>query len=232
MTIEGNKDCNRCLEIKALCSEKKVAKTTTKTQNDAAPITPTSDFLDVSACTEKYSGTSGSRKRKATTPDKALLEDVLRDLDGILPRLTNAIRKGYDRSEEIPNSSPFRTAIPSSFEIMPMIFSAEECWLSNPSYKNYLNDLLHTYDKHHTKIYQRGKPNEPDPEANIVDVLSQLNKPHAAVTYYAINIKCDKAQLKIPERLSAVDPIFQQDSICTTTNITPKYTFVDLHIGK
>ncbi|KAK7928561.1 hypothetical protein PG985_005559 [Apiospora marii] len=103
-----------------------------------------------------------------------------------------------------------------------------ECWKNKPSYEDYLNDLLHDFSKESTKVYQRSDPRRPLDNAPFVRVLAQLSSPDAVTASYATNMNSSLAQMQIPERLAA--PLYFDEDRHTTTNITPKFVFIDLHI--
>ncbi|KAI1163013.1 hypothetical protein F5B18DRAFT_354191 [Nemania serpens] len=153
--------------------------------------------------------------------------------DGPLYHLAQAFKQAIDRSDGVSSLSASREA--DQWRALslnpPEIFPASECWVKKPSYDIFLNDLLHAFDKSSTKVYLRGKPNDPHPDAPMLQVIRQLEAPKVAETYYATNIYSETAELRIPERYAGRHaPYYNEDGIWTTTNITPQYTFVDLHI--
>ncbi|KAI0537870.1 hypothetical protein GGR58DRAFT_325636 [Xylaria digitata] len=153
--------------------------------------------------------------------------------DGPLYYLAQAFKQAIDRSRGISSSSapPEADKWRALSLDPPEIFPAGECWVKRPLYDVFLNDLLHAFDKSTTKVYLRGKPNDPHPDVPMLQVIRQLEAPKVAETYYATNLYSEMAELRIPERFASRHaPYYNEDGIWTTTNITPKYTFVDLHI--
>lgn len=113
-----------------------------------------------------------------------------------------------------------------------MLFPAAECWKSKPSVENYMTDLLHGFSKHTTRVYSRGQPSDPIYPPPFLDVLRQLDKPDLSSTQYAINIAAESAEVKIPERLVGHIPVYQDNNLITTTNVTPRFSAAELHVGK
>lgn len=110
----------------------------------------------------------------------------------------------------------------------PTIFLESECWFYRPA--DLLTDLMHNFNCKRDKICVRGSPNEPVPGAPISRVLRQLFRPEPKNTYYAVNL-IGQAPMRILETLSKYR-VYLDDDIVTTTNLTPAFSFVDLHIGK
>lgn len=180
--------------------------------------------------------TTGTPKEKDDERISKSLNDFLSISEGALCHLASAFReaiKKYGGGEL--NGFPLTTGtdIWKNLGIIPPeVFSSAGIWNAKPSSENFLNDLVSFFNKDTTNIYIRGQPHEPCPDAPIMTVLNQLQNPMAEATYYATNIRCDVAKMRLPERFSVGEPVYEKDNIVTTTNITPKYTFVDMHIGK
>ncbi|KAH9908158.1 hypothetical protein F4778DRAFT_720544 [Xylariomycetidae sp. FL2044] len=115
---------------------------------------------------------------------------------------------------------------------LPMLFPADECWREKPpSLDTFLVDLLDKFDKTTTKIYRRGSPYHPCKTVPIHTVIQQLQLPEVSGTLYAVNMATSSAIVRIPERLyDGQDPVYKEESILTTTNITPKFSASDLHV--
>ncbi|KAJ9654131.1 hypothetical protein H2201_009045 [Coniosporium apollinis] len=81
-----------------------------------------------------------------------------------------------------------------------------------------------------TKAFTRGSSHEPGDWAS--KALKQLWCPDPSTTYYAIDLRCPDAFMRIPEALSAsLHVYYPEDEILPCVgNITPEFSFVDLHI--
>jgi hypothetical protein len=162
------------------------------------------------------------------------MEEVLNVLQGPLAPLTTAFRSAIRRLEGL-TTLPAPEAVylwQDLFQDAPALYPASECWVKKPAYDDLLNELVHEFDKRETKVYVRGRPYFPCDDAPFIKVLQQLRDPDASSTYYATNMSTCVAQMRMPERFIGTHPYYMDNIILTSINVTPKYTFVDLHIGK
>ncbi|KAF7515233.1 hypothetical protein G7054_g14683 [Neopestalotiopsis clavispora] len=173
-----------------------------------------------------------TQKVKQELEPEGLMEEVLDISQGPLAPLTTAFRSAIRRSEGL-------TTLPASeavrlwqdlFHDGPALYPASECWVKKPAYDDLLNELVHEFDKRETKVYVRGRPHFPCEDAPFIKVLQQLQDPDASLTYYATNMSTRVAQMRMPERFIGTHPYYMDNDIVTSINVTPKYTFVDLHI--
>ena len=114
----------------------------------------------------------------------------------------------------------------------PTKFRAEEVWQHRSSDEVLFAHVLDAFRLRDTLVYARLNPNHPENSSHISMVMRQLFKPDMASAHYAVNIPLppDVADFKIPEELQHSHPC--RDDRCMTVNVTPQYTFVDIHIGK
>lgn len=174
-----------------------------------------------------------SQKAKQELEPEGLMEEVLDISQGPLAPLTAAFRSAIRRSEGL-------TTLPATetihlwqdlFQDAPALYPASEYWVKKPAYDDLLNELVHEFDKRETKVYVRGRPHFPCDNAPFSKVLRQLRDPNASSTYYTTNMSTCVAQIRMPERFIGTHPYYMDNNILTNINITPKYTFVDLHIN-
>ncbi|KAI0399049.1 hypothetical protein F4802DRAFT_591120 [Xylaria palmicola] len=110
----------------------------------------------------------------------------------------------------------------------PLLFPADECWVKKPSVEEYMSDLIINSNEN-TAIFGRGNPRQPLGSSHIYDVFQQLRQPNITSALCALNMDAGLPNVKIPERFHGKSAIFES-SYDVKTNITPKFSGVDLHV--
>lgn len=110
-----------------------------------------------------------------------------------------------------------------------MVIPAREVWAFKPSFDEFMDELQAKILPKRPSIYMRGKPYEPRRDIPFYRVISQLWVPDVSNTMYATNLESQESKMRIPEILAKYD--VYDDEPTMTTNITPQYTVVDIHIG-
>ncbi|KAI1288564.1 hypothetical protein F5Y03DRAFT_389161 [Xylaria venustula] len=110
----------------------------------------------------------------------------------------------------------------------PGLLPANECWAYKPPLDIYMTELLCGFNQT-TTIFSRGGPRQPLDHPPLHKVIEQLQHPDAASTYYATNMTAKSVCIKIPDRLHRGFPVLETDHE-VTTNITPRFSGVDLHL--
>lgn len=167
----------------------------------------------------------GARDTEASR--KALVEKTLSECDGRLAILAAALNKAIENIGGLQQPKPLLESETTDLE-SPAILAASECWDHQPA--DFLSDLIHHFNRERDKVYINGMANSPVLGSPISEVLKQLEVPRTDEVYFAINIS-GSAKMRLPMRFHQYE-IYSQGGFPTTTNITPKYSFVDLHIGK
>ncbi|KAI0965363.1 hypothetical protein F4678DRAFT_452861 [Xylaria arbuscula] len=110
----------------------------------------------------------------------------------------------------------------------PLLFPAEECWIEKPPMEQYMSDLIINSDEN-TAIFCRGSPRQPLIGRNIFKVIRQLFEPEIISALCAVNMTTELPEVRIPQRFYGRFSIYEN---CheVRTNITPKFSGVDLHV--
>ncbi|KAI1263601.1 hypothetical protein F5Y18DRAFT_428874 [Xylariaceae sp. FL1019] len=162
-----------------------------------------------------------------------LLNEFLQTSTGPIAPIATAFRDGIASSKNGISSLDIvrrPTHLWTSLMLLkPLILPSETTWeLMPPSYEVFVNELISSYTKSSINVYTVGKPLEPAGDDAFVRCIWQLQEPDPECTYYAINIPTDTAKMKLPDWLKITGVPYGKQM--TTTNITPRHTFVDLHI--
>ncbi|KAI0187944.1 hypothetical protein F4808DRAFT_70556 [Astrocystis sublimbata] len=159
----------------------------------------------------------------------SIWEEFLATSNGPLLPLLNAYASEIKRVGGLSQLQSEKATCWNSIDLRaPLLFPASECWVQTPPSRNeYLDDLLCGYDER-CNIYRCGSPHEPIEGSPISTVLNQLQQPDINATLYATNLISLRSRIKVPEWL---DREVYENSHEVTTNITPKFSTVDLHIG-
>lgn len=112
---------------------------------------------------------------------------------------------------------------------LPTTYPSEECWEDKPTDREMLSDLAEHYSESEDGVYSSWDPRQPLAETPIATVWEQLHTPNLRNPIYAANV-VSQAKMRIPDCYSGPPPY--PESIQTTTNVTPRGTFVELHVGK
>ncbi|CAJ2508624.1 Uu.00g136500.m01.CDS01 [Anthostomella pinea] len=173
------------------------------------------------------------KEQEAKPLDK---EEMLREFLAIsdqglspLSPLSSAFRVEIARAGGTANMSKPRESDDMGLKA-PFFVSSGQCWEKKPlSTDEFLDDLLDGFSKQKTQIYKRGIGHFPCESAPITQVLKQLWFPDPESTFYAVNMEAKSAVMRIPECLYGIYNLDPKD-IKTTTNITPQFSFVDIHV--
>ncbi|KAI0976380.1 hypothetical protein F4678DRAFT_469339 [Xylaria arbuscula] len=110
----------------------------------------------------------------------------------------------------------------------PFLFPATECWVEKPTRQHYMSDLILNSNEG-TAVFRRGSPRQPLDSLHIFDVIQQLDHPDIGSAICAVNMTAQLPKARIPERLYGKFPIYEE-SLEVKTNITPKFSGLDLHV--
>ncbi|KAI0143141.1 hypothetical protein GGR57DRAFT_366951 [Xylariaceae sp. FL1272] len=161
-----------------------------------------------------------------------LVDEFLHTITGPIAPIATAFCRGIDSAESgISRLHPTRSSpLWKSLNIQkPILLPSSTTWeIMPPSYEVFINELISSYTKASINVYTVGKPLEPAGDDAFVRCIWQLQEPDPERTNYAINIPTDTAKMIIPARLKSTGVPYGKQT--TTTNITPRHTFVDLHI--
>jgi hypothetical protein len=114
----------------------------------------------------------------------------------------------------------------------PTKLRADDVWKRRPSDQSLFAHLLHAFSLPETNVYACLQPNHPIDGSEFAMVIQQLFQPDQKGARYAVNIPLasDIVEVAFPESLQHQHPCL--DGRKVTVNITPQYTFVDIHIGR
>ncbi|KAI0399023.1 hypothetical protein F4802DRAFT_72633 [Xylaria palmicola] len=160
----------------------------------------------------------------------SLWHELLALTDDSLSPLIAAYKNEIQRSGGLSDLQCKETAIWSSIGLRPpLLFLANECWVEKPTPEHFLSDLiLNSNEK--TTVVCRGSPRQPVNNLAISSVFKQLFKPVTAGSLCALNITSELPQIKVPDWFYGRYPIYE-NRYEVKTNITPKFSAVDLHVG-
>ncbi|KAJ9634776.1 hypothetical protein H2199_008825 [Coniosporium tulheliwenetii] len=185
----------------------------------------------------RQAGAMSLASRAAPTvaqPDsmQPLLADFLSTSNALLQPLANAFAEairtaGLSSLEHVP--SPPSPLSEQSATAYPVLFPTLQCWHGIPSFDDILNQMLYSASSD-TKVFARGNPYELSGCTS--KVVKQLWRPDASTTYYAVDLKCPMTKMRIPEALLTLLHVYypQNGELSCMGNITPEFSFVDLHI--
>ncbi|KAI0398706.1 hypothetical protein F4802DRAFT_592377, partial [Xylaria palmicola] len=110
----------------------------------------------------------------------------------------------------------------------PLLFPANECWVEKPTPECFLSDLI-LRSNPKTTVVCRGSPRQPVNNLGISGVFKQLLEPVTARSLCALNMTSTLPQIKVPEWFYGKYCIYENTHE-VKTNITPKFSAVDLHV--
>ncbi|KAJ3553465.1 hypothetical protein NPX13_g10881 [Xylaria arbuscula] len=158
-------------------------------------------------------------------------QDFVTTFDGPLAPLSDAYRKEIERADGLSDLQPRKASMWTRLGLRPPeLVPADECWAYKPPLDIYMTELLCGFNMT-TTIFSRGGPRQPLEPPPMHKVIEQLVRPDATSTYYATNMTAKSVQIKIPDRLHQGFPVLETNHK-VTTNITPRYSSVDLHVGR
>ncbi|KAI1357206.1 hypothetical protein F5Y08DRAFT_324810, partial [Xylaria arbuscula] len=158
-------------------------------------------------------------------------QDFVTTFDGPLAPLSDAYRKEIERADGLSDLQPRKASMWTRLGLRPPeLVPADECWAYKPPLDIYMTELLCGFNMT-TTIFSRGGPRQPLEPPPMHKVIEQLVRPDATSTYYATNMTAKSVQIKIPDRLHQGFPVLETNHK-VTTNITPRYSSVDLHVDQ
>jgi hypothetical protein len=179
-----------------------------------------------------------SRRLNHTLQDsrKRLVRKMLENVESMFhPMFSDLWRSDLSPLQDVPLST--QTLWSTSTSSCPSLLNASHCWLyRRPSVRDLVLSTLEHLSKDNSsgsecdyKVNSRG---ESDQSVKPGTAVAQLVEPDSSSPVFLTGLRLPvMAELgfQVPYELSAIVEPVEESNV--QTNLTPKYTFVDLHIG-